>query len=83
MLKTSEGSPRAALLHQAVSKGQSAAHISPLSFVRPSLHGGPVGGVMSLPGLPAKAKSNKQAQAALIAIVMHLLAAERGNTGGG
>lgn len=82
-INTSLGGPRAQLLQHSVSKGQSAAHMHPLSFVRPALHGPPVGNIMSVHGLPLKGKTNNQAQAALLALVMHLMNAQRGNTGGG
>lgn len=79
MLTTSEGSPRAALLQQAVSKGQMAAHMSPLSFVRPPMHGGPVNGVMTTAPPQLRGAQNNNQQAQLLALVMKMMAAQRGN----
>lgn len=38
-MTTSEGSPRANLLQQAVKQGQTAAHMNPMSFQRGPIHG--------------------------------------------
>lgn len=79
-MKTSEGSPRAALLNQAAMKGQTAAHMHPLSAIRPPLHAGPVNGLMTQ--LPRSKKSVQQAgaKAQLLGLVMQMMKA-RANQG--
>lgn len=81
MLKTSEGSPRASLLQKAVQQGQSAAHMSPLSFLRPPVHQQSTGNspVMTMLAPTKTAVADKQKQSQLLTLIMHMLAAQKGN----